>query len=232
MLAILAYHKIGEPPPGGWQTWFYVPETVFADHLAYLCEAGWEVVDTPTLLRGLDDPLSLPRRAAMITFDDGYRSNLHIALPCLLRFGYPAVMFVPTDFIGGHNAFDEGIEPHEPICGWDELRELERNGVSIQSHGVSHRAFSDLTPAAQEQELSRSKDVLEATLGKPVEIFSFPYGDGGDTSAGLCPALRRYRAACLFPGGLVRWPVSDRYRLARVPIGRDTDLIAALGGIR
>jgi hypothetical protein len=32
-LAILAYHKIGEPPPGGWQTWFYVPEENFVGHL-------------------------------------------------------------------------------------------------------------------------------------------------------------------------------------------------------
>jgi peptidoglycan/xylan/chitin deacetylase (PgdA/CDA1 family) len=233
VLAVLAYHKIGEPPPGGWQTWFYVPEGAFVGHLMYLQETGWQVLDVSTLLRGLNDPDSLPPRAALITFDDGYRSNLHVALPRLRRFGYPAVMFVPTDYVGGRNDFDHGTEPEEAICGWGELHELERRGVSIQSHGASHRSFSDLGPAEQEDELRRSKAVLEAGLDKPVDILSYPYGDGGDTGAdptAFRQALARagYRAACLYKGGLTRVPVTDSYRLTRVPVGRNTNLRAEL----
>jgi len=229
VLAILAYHKIGEPQPGGWETWFYVPEAAFVGHLTYLREAGWQVIDIQAFLGALDDPSHLPGRAALITFDDGYRSNLRIALPWLRRFGYPAVMFVPTDYIGGRNDFDQGGEPEEAICDWDELRELERSGVSIQSHAASHRGLSGLNPAEQEDELRRSKATLEAGLGKPVEVLSYPFGDGGDDGADP-PAFRRtlarlgYRAACLYKGRPISFPVADRYRLARVAIGRDTDL--------
>jgi peptidoglycan/xylan/chitin deacetylase (PgdA/CDA1 family) len=235
LLAILAYHKIGEPPPGGWPTWFYVPEAVFADHLAILRDAGWQVIDAATLLRGLEQPRSLPPRSALITFDDGYRSNLRVALPWLRRFGYPGVMFVPTDYIGGQNDFDHGAEPCEPICDWDELRELSRGGVSIQSHGASHRGFSDMTAAEQEDELRRSRDVLEAGLGRPVELLSYPFGDGGDNAADP-PAFRRavfhagYRAACLYKGGVVRFPATDADRLTRIAMGPDTDLAVELGG--
>ena len=102
-LAILGYHKIGEPPPGGWPTWFYVPEEIFVGHLSYLREHGWQVIDLLALLRGITAPETLPERAALLTFDDGYRSMLTVALPWLLRFGYPAVLFVPTDYIGGFN---------------------------------------------------------------------------------------------------------------------------------
>ena len=31
-LAMLAYHKIGAPAPGGWETWNYIPEETFAAH--------------------------------------------------------------------------------------------------------------------------------------------------------------------------------------------------------
>ena len=33
-LAILGFHKIGEPAAGGWETWFYIPEATFVEHLS------------------------------------------------------------------------------------------------------------------------------------------------------------------------------------------------------
>ena len=111
-LAILGFHKIG-PAPDGWETWFYVPQATFVSYLDYLKEDGWQVLDVAAFLRGLAEPDSLPQRAALITFDDGYRSILDYGLPELRLFGYPAVMFVPTAFIGGHNDFDADNEPEE-----------------------------------------------------------------------------------------------------------------------
>ena len=229
-LAILGYHKIGEPSPGGWETWFYIPEATFIGQLRALRQDGCEVIDLATCLAGLAAPDALPERAALLTFDDGYRSMRDVALPCLRPFGYPAVLFVPTDFIGGRNTFDAGNEPDEPICGWDDLRELDRWGVSVQSHGVSHRPFSDLEPAEREAELLRSRAALEAGLGKPVEVFAYPYGDAGRDAAAVEALLQRtgYRAACLYGGGPISLPAADPYRLARVAMGPDTDLRAAL----
>jgi peptidoglycan/xylan/chitin deacetylase (PgdA/CDA1 family) len=224
-LAILGFHKLG-PAPGGWETWFYVPQATFVGYLDHLKKDGWQVLDVAAFLRGLAEPDSLPERAALLTFDDGYRSILEYGLPELQFFGYPAVMFVPTAFIGGHNDFDADSEPVEAICDWDELRELERCGVSVQSHGVSHRAFSDLSPAEEEQELLRSKAALEDGLGKPVEVFSFPYGDCGPEPAATQRVAEQagYRAACLYGGRPHRVPVADPYRLARLALGPDTDL--------
>src|SRR5262249_4055328 len=135
-------------------------------------------------------------------------------------------MFVPTAFIGRHNNFDADNEPEEAICGWEELRELERCGVSVQSHGVSHRAFSGLSAAEQEQEILRSKAALEDGLGKPVEVFSYAYGDCGPEPEAARSMLERtgYRAACLYGGGPQRVPVAAPYRLARLAVGPDTDL--------
>jgi peptidoglycan/xylan/chitin deacetylase (PgdA/CDA1 family) len=241
-LAILGFHKIGEPAPNGWETWFYIPEATFAGYLSYLQEHGWTVIDLEGFLGGLERPWSLPERAALLTFDDGYRSMRTVALPWLLRFGYPAVFFVPTDFIGGRNTFDPA-EPDEAICDWDDLCELERRGVSVQSHAASHRPFSELERVEQEEELRQSKSTLEARLGKRIEVFSYPYGDDGMSSypygddvtsspilLRVRQALKRagYRAACLYGGGPNRLPAADPYRLSRLAMGPDTDLHADL----
>jgi peptidoglycan/xylan/chitin deacetylase (PgdA/CDA1 family) len=241
-LAILGFHKIGEPPSDGWETWFFIPETTFAEQLKFLQENDWQVIDREAFLRGLKAPEDLPERAALLTFDDGYRSMRTVALPWLIRFGYPAILFVPTDFIGGRNTFD-AAEPEGAICDWDDLAELERWGVSVQSHGATHRPFSQLAPADLEEELHRSKAALEEGLGKRVDVFSYPYGDDGVSSypygdARANPqvlrqvqeALKRigYRAACLYGGDANRLPGADPYRLTRLAMGPDTQLHAEL----
>lgn len=229
-LAILGFHQIGEPSAGNWKTWFYISEAIFVDQLRYLRDQGWQILDVHAFLTGLAAPESLPERSALLTFDDGHRSIRDVALPCLRQFGFPGVLFVPTQYIAGHNTFDKGMEPIEPICDWDDLRELERGGVSIQSHAVSHRRFSELDSAEREEELLVSKRVLESTLEKAVDVLAFPYGDNGGNDQAIADALTRtgYRAACLYGGGALSLPVVEPFRLARVAMGPDTKLDAVL----
>jgi peptidoglycan/xylan/chitin deacetylase (PgdA/CDA1 family) len=227
-VAILGYHKVGPPARGGWETWYYVPEDVFAAHLTALRDGGWQPVDGATFLRGLAEPGKLPERAALITFDDGYRSVLEVALPWLERFGFPGVLFVPTDFVGGTNLFDAVSEPEEPLCDWGELRELERRGVAVESHAASHRTFSELTSSERALELERSKDVLEAELGQTVQLFAYPYGDDGGAAAQVEEA--GYSAAFGYGGGPISMPPEDAYRVERLAMGPDSNLEAMLHG--
>jgi peptidoglycan/xylan/chitin deacetylase (PgdA/CDA1 family) len=233
VLAILGFHKVGEPCPGGWETWYYNSEAEFADYLRYLRNSRWQVIDVATLLRGLTEPDVLPSRAALLTFDDGYRSTWTVALPLLLRFSFPAVVFALAGCVGHSSSrFDaDSREPDEPLCDWEDLRALERHGVSVQSHGVTHRAFSALGPVEQEEELRHSKAVLEDRLQKPVELYCFPYGDGGPDPAAVGGALVRagYKAACLYDGRVNPVPFTDPFRLGRLAVGRGTGLAGELG---
>jgi peptidoglycan/xylan/chitin deacetylase (PgdA/CDA1 family) len=231
-VAILSYHKIGPPPPGGWETWYYISTQLFQRQLQMLQDRGYVFLDLPTFYRGLDDPASLPAKSTLITFDDGYRNNLTAALPVMMKFGAPGVVFVPTNYIGGMNLWDAGgQEPDEAICDWDDLRKLERFGLAIESHSVTHPAFSNLTPEEHEAELRKSKEALEAGLGRKVEFFSYPYGDSG-TDPALAEELAKkvgYRAACLYGGDVVNLANANRYRLERLALGMDSDLGALLG---
>ena len=188
------------------------------------------MIDAGTFLHGLEFPESLPPRAALLTFDDGYRSVRHIVLPVLRAFHFPAVLFVPTGFIGSINRFDADVEPAEPICNWDDLREFQRAGVSIQSHGVTHRRLSTLDSAELRREVQDSKALIQDHLGHAVGIFSFPYGDNGRDAGVTAEVLREagYRAGFLYGGGANVMPPSDRYGLHRFAIGPDTDVPATL----
>ena len=231
-LAILGYHKIGLWP-GDWKSWYYVSDETFAGHLRTLSEEDWHFLDISTFLRGLDEPDSLPERSALVTFDDGYRSLLKHGLPTLRQFDCPAVLFVPTDYVSGTNAFDRDEEPEEVICSFEDLRHLQRQGVSIQAHSVTHRAFSDLGSGELEQEVCWSKEVLEEGVAEPVELFAFPYGDGGKEPRQVTSLLSRagFKAACLYGGGLQSVPAENRFRLARIAMGPDTDLARELSGV-
>ena len=230
VVAVLGFHKIGPPPSGGWDTWFYIAEERFVAQLRCLRDDGWTIIDAAAFVEGLRTPDTLPAKSALLTFDDGYKTMRTVTLPLLKELGCPGVLFVPSDFIGGFNGFDEGVEPREAICDWDDLRVLEANGVSIQSHGVSHRALSTLAAADVQAEITRSKAVLEAGLRKPVELFSYPYGDAGLDRAHVCATMAQapYCAAFLYGGGPCPMPNEDRYHLSRLAIGPDTDLRTAL----
>ena len=230
-VAILAFHKIGEPPRGTWTTWNYVPTDVFSGFLNRIRDEGFQVLDLPTFLKGMQNPESLPLRSALITFDDGYASMLHEAEPVLSRFGYPSVLFVPTGYIGGINRFDAGNEPEEMICNREELRELQNRGVSIQSHAVTHRSFSSLSDEDLETELRDSKTVLEEHLNTTVDVIAFPFGDGGSDPDRTDAALEcaGYKAACLYKGGLSELNTTNRFRLPRLAMGPDSKLGKMLG---
>jgi len=231
-LTILGYHKLGEPPPD-WRSWYYVPESTFVDQLTTLGALGWSVIDVNAFLDGLKSPEALPEQAALLTFDDGFRSLRDIGLPILRRLGLPAVCFVPTDYVGASNTYDEGGEPEEPICDWNDLRTLSRGGVSIQSHGVSHVYFSLLEEHEQENEIRVSKEIIENALGTPVHLFAYPYSDYGKQPEVTERLLDEagYCAAFLCGGGpaTLTPPFTELFRSSRLAMGPDTDLKLSLG---
>lgn len=229
-VAVLGFHKIGKPADGSYPSWNYIPTSTFREQINLLRAEGWEWLTVDAFVAGLAQPESLPERSALITFDDGYRSTFTEALPCLLEFGAPAVIFVPTAFVGGCNEFDRDIEPEEALCTWEELRHLEENGVSVEAHSVTHPHLSELEQGAVVTEIGECKQAIERMLGSSVRLFAYPYGDAEhDLITDHLMRASGYVAAFGYGGGIFDLKRSaPRYRIPRLAMGPDTDILELL----
>jgi peptidoglycan/xylan/chitin deacetylase (PgdA/CDA1 family) len=230
-IAVLGFHKIGAPADGSYPTWNYVSVHCFRGYLRQLSDDGWRVLSAEDFVALLDDVDRLPEKSALITFDDGYRSTLTEASPCLEDFKFPAVIFVPTAYVGQTNTFDLDIEPEEQICTWDELDELHRRGVSVQAHGVNHLGLSALGAREVRHELLDCRTKLEERMGRRVSLFAYPYGDAKHQV--LTSELLRasgYAAGFLYGGGPfdANDPAFNRFRIPRLALGPDSNLAQML----
>ncbi len=103
----------------------------------------------------------------IVTFDDGYTTNLTMAEPLLRELGIPATLFVIT----GSTELPEHMT-------WDELRAMRDGGVfTIYSHTDSHidaEGTADEVFLADERTAQRK---LTAELGAPAyKVLSYPDG--------------------------------------------------------
>jgi peptidoglycan/xylan/chitin deacetylase (PgdA/CDA1 family) len=229
--AILSYHKIGNPPRDGWHTWNYTGVEEFSSQLEWFHRRGWEFLSARDFLNASSGSVELPEKSVLVTFDDAYESLLANALPVLRKFSAPGVVFVPTQFVGETNLFDHGVEPVERIAGWDTLAAMESAGISVESHGSTHRAFSSLNDLEIEQELALSKRAIRENLGKDSRLFAFPYGDGGTDKAAVDSAVRRagYDVAFLYGGGSFELKTNPPLCLPRLAMGPGVNLDEMLG---
>jgi peptidoglycan/xylan/chitin deacetylase (PgdA/CDA1 family) len=180
-LRVLMYHKVNDLPNNRMS----MPVTLFDDQMCYLRELGYTVVGLDAVLDNYRNGTPLPPQAVLITFDDGYRDNLVNAAPILHKHGYPAVQFVPIAYVGGkqplpHERHLSARGVHNPTVDWDEVRELERYGVRIESHGISHKPLAELELDEAAREIAISKLKLEEALGRTVRAFSYVKGSEAD----------------------------------------------------
>lgn len=71
------------------------------------------------------------------------------------------------------------LEQYPEFClaGWEEWRAaLAGGGLTVGSHGWTHRDLTRLAPAACEQALRLAKDQIESAVGLPCRIVAYPYG--------------------------------------------------------
>jgi peptidoglycan/xylan/chitin deacetylase (PgdA/CDA1 family) len=134
---------------------------------------------------------NIPPRCAVITFDDGYKSQYEVAWPIMKKFGYTFTMFVYTEGVRGGSLAGGGA------ITWEQLADMRDNGIDIEAHSATHqdlreghtimvaepgakRTKKKLTGAEYEKwvqnEVVGSKQLLEQRLGIKINCFAVPFG--------------------------------------------------------
>lgn len=94
-LLILCYHGISIADEHDWNGLFYVDAPLFAARLQALHNQGCNVLPLGEAVQRLGAG-TLPKRAIVITFDDGFFDFLDQAWPVLKRFGFPVTVYQTT----------------------------------------------------------------------------------------------------------------------------------------
>lgn len=200
-IPILMYHHVGTPGANGGK-WLYVTPDVFTQQMDYLVGKGYTAVTLPEVVTGLLGTSTLPAKPVVITFDDGYRDFHANAYPILRARNLKATVFIITQLM-------EGVD----YLTWEQLRELAGNPlITIGDHTLDHRSLVKMTEEELRNEIINSKNILEANLGRQINVFAYPFGTGNAqasktlSEAGFIAAVTASRGftCAKLPYGLAR----------------------------
>lgn len=160
---------------------------------SFLEDEGYETVSFSDLIAFTEGRDKLPEKPVMITFDDGYSSNLEIAAPILKDHDQRGTVFVIGVSVGKDTYKDTDI-PIIPHFGWKEALEWSKV-IDIGSHtyDMHQSAQTDgdqwrlgVLPKEGEDaslhyslflsDVRRSMLEIEMHLGAPPVAFAYPYG--------------------------------------------------------
>jgi len=178
---IYGYHRFVKTVHSSWTE--ILPEN-FEKQMQELKNRGIPVIPLQDLLAWKRGEKNIPPRAAVITFDDGWKSQYEVAWPILKKFNYPLTLFIYTEGVrGGKYGGGEAVT-------WEQLAEMRDAGVDIQAHSATHQDLKKpydrvtkkhLNPQEYQQwleaEIGGSKQLLEQRLGIKANCFAVPFGN-------------------------------------------------------
>ncbi|NLY27181.1 MAG: polysaccharide deacetylase family protein [Alcaligenaceae bacterium] len=134
---ILAYHEVQDSDPD--QTFMSVSTEHLIGHFSWLMENGYQPVSIEQILAARRGAATLPPKAVLLSFDDGYRSFETRVLPLLNAYEWPALL-APVgrwaDTPPGQNVlFGDLPVPRERFLDWQALQRIAASGrVEIAAH--------------------------------------------------------------------------------------------------
>src|SRR5436853_4893758 len=169
-----------------------ITPAAFEAEMKELKDRGITVISMQDLLAWKKGEKNIPPRSAVVTFDDGWKSQYEVGWPIMKKYGYPFTLFIYTEGVrGGTLGGGEAIT-------WEQLANMRDNGVDIQAHTATHqdlreghtvmviepggkRTRKKLTGADYEKwvqnEVVGCKELLEQRLGIKVNCFAVPFGN-------------------------------------------------------
>lgn len=167
-IPVLYYHSINYEA----ENELRIPKEKFKEQMQYLKDNGYTTLSLDEFYNFLSKNNPVPDKSVIITFDDGYKDNYENAFPILKEFGFKATIFMITG----------NIDKEKDFLTSNQLKEMSKYNIDIESHTVSHSKLDTLDYSNQVRELKDSKEFLEKLLGKNVKYIAYPYGEWNENT--------------------------------------------------
>ena len=221
---ILMYHVINPPPVGAKFPGLYVDPEEFEEQMGALKGAGFHAVTMDQMLANWTRGAPLPEgKPIVVSFDNGYQSQLTKALPVLRRLGW----------VGVENIQLTGLPPSQGGLSRSQVAELVREGWELDTQGISHADLITLGAAALHEQVAVAREEVRSLYKVPVNWFCYPSGHYDATVLAAVKAAGYVGSTTVVPG----WasPAEDPYRLPRLRVLGGTSpgaLLAEIAAIR
>jgi peptidoglycan/xylan/chitin deacetylase (PgdA/CDA1 family) len=217
-LPILVYHHVR--PDAGWSrdSWNYkmsITPEAFEKQMKWLAEHGYVSVKMDAAAALLKGELDWPPKPVVITFDDNNLSQYDVAAPIMEKYGLIGVFYQVTDRLDTPGTLDR-----------EKTLDLLKRGHDIQSHTLSHRALTGLSPDEAERDMRESRLKLEEILGRPVLHLAYPGTAHNQAVRERAKAAGYVTATIMDPRRAL--PTDDFFKLPRIMMIDTTDVAKVL----
>ena len=110
-----------------------VPQQQLRQQMKYIKDNGYTTITLNQLYKFIAENKPIPEKSVVLTFDDGYVDNYLYAYPILKEFNLKATVF----------AISKTIDKRKNYMTSNQLKELQANGIDIESHTLDHEEFTN-----------------------------------------------------------------------------------------
>jgi len=221
-IPVLMYHRVGDAH-NPWERKYCISPQHFAQHMSALAQSNWQAISVNDFMAWRHGKKVLPKKAFLISFDDGFKGVYEHAWPVLRQYHWPAVMFLVSKLIGQDDSWSKDENPDGrtyPILNRTEIAEMAQGGFSFHGHSRNHRDLTTLNESDLIDETEGCKAELNL-LDIPCRYFAYPYGRFGEREMSAVKAAGFEAAFSVQPG--FNRPDVDMFRIRRLDIfGTDT----------
>lgn len=168
----------------------HVPENDFTnfENQIILLKKNWTFVSPDDFDKILHKKKIINKRYLLLTFDDGFKSNLHVAKKILKKHKIKAIFFVPGQFLKltkkkdnqnfiKNNLLINKITNDMQSMNYNDINWLIDNGHKIGYHTYSHKNLKKISNIVKlKEEIIAKKDILRKNLNYKFDHFAFNFG--------------------------------------------------------
>jgi len=187
-IPVLVYHKIENST----NDLIIVSPEQFQEQMEYLYKNEFNTITLQNYADWRNGSFRMPKKAIILVFDDGFSSVYNTAKPIMNKYGFNGSVPVVTRYA----SFTEN---NSGYMNWNQINDLDNNGWSIESHGITHSHSLTLNESRFRYELSYSKEILTNKTGKVPKSFIFPFHESNKDYAFICG---EYYELCWTQGSL------------------------------
>lgn len=172
-LPIVALHYVSDDASlNGLKPWV-ISRQSFAKLLDFIQTEGYVTLTFDDIIYGKINT----KHSIVITFDDCPKHLWDFAIPELLKRDMKAVFYMPTFHINGYDDWNAEVGAAKiKLMDSTDIARLVEVGMEVGSHSHHHVMLGERDAKFAEDELKKSKLILESIIGKEILTLAYPYG--------------------------------------------------------